>query len=476
MGSPQAPQRVRSWPLVEPTGRRLAVRPPGFPERDLGAFALERPRSSAASALDDWSLRSRSLHFKVLLGALFAWQVFPAAADSLLGNKPPISNELIDRYSPSATASQIQLIGFFVVCIVVIKILLSFGEEILNGNVPLVLLASLPPVVMIGSRLDFWNSGAGIDRIALILASLYIGIVLAVGALRPPLSSLSVLAWIAFWTATLSIVFAFLKPTSSLMLTTDGSSSPISKDLFGVTVLCGPFNHGNTLGVMLACSLPALLLVPPHRRAMMAVPILWALFWSQSRTALISVAVCILVAGVLRKLGERDRSIAAVAISMGLIVATIVLPFAYAGTSAFTYRGELWAFVLGQWKASPIFGLGFGWFSQPYLTAVPIDATITQGHNLWVHSLVTGGLAFASTVFLFLAGVSVRCGLWLRHGQYFPALFFATVLTEAFTEVPLGFGDRWNFVYFVMLPLLVVLLGSTNMSQLREPQVPSVTR
>lgn len=391
--------------------------------------------------------RSRDLHAKWLILASYAWTVFPTAVESLVGNKPPSGLDQV--FNPSRMGSFVSLLSLMALIAVVLKIIMTFGGRLPTRGLLGFYIAILPGVVVFGSRIGFGTSG-------LSKSTMYLALVFAVWVLRPAFKSLSMVAWLGAVTAVLSIGFALVYPESSLLQSRNGAQT---KDLFGLTVLTGPFNTGNALGMVMALSLPELKHLGSTTQKILAVPMIIALLWSQSRTALLAAVVATVLAVAIRAVPRREQWIVGAVLQILLVLGAVATPLYLAGSQAFTGRGLIWAYSLGAWHESPIYGLGFDWYGQRRLDVGPEGVTMTQGHNSFVHSLTTGGLLYVISLLAFLAVLIVRSAEWRRVGQRMPYALTTTILVVAVAEVPLGFGDRWGYSTFATLPLLIIILG-----------------
>jgi putative inorganic carbon (hco3(-)) transporter len=160
----------------------------------------------------------------------------------------------------------------------------------------------------------------------------------------------------------------------------------------------GFLNDPNDLAQILLIALPLIFVAWDKRRgiankAFVLVPaslLLWAIYLTHSRGALIALAVLTLMA-TRRRIGTT----ASVVLIVALIVSMLVLDFTGGrGISAVegSDRIEAWAHGLGMFKSAPLFGIGFGSFT---------DLNDITAHNSFVLCLAELGLV-GSTIWVAL--------------------------------------------------------------------------
>ncbi|MDR0958970.1 MAG: O-antigen ligase family protein [Propionibacteriaceae bacterium] len=205
--------------------------------------------------------------------------------------------------------------------------------------------------------------------------------------------------WLTVATAVLSLVLG-LQGSGMASLWEYGNE----KTLIGSSALAGPFQHPNSLGVILAVGLPCVVTIerPRLRAAGLAISA-FALVWSGSRTSMFACLVGLVVAALC--LTPQFRRWLP-AIIMGLLAGTASLPFLGLNDSAFTGRGYIWRVTLeamsGQWIHGPfgnwMLGVGEYVFLQQGIISRLINFIPVTGHSFLFTIMVQYGLVVAAVV------------------------------------------------------------------------------
>lgn len=296
----------------------------------------------------------------------------------------------------------------------------------------------------------------------------YPAVVLALLAVRP---HPRVLAWTAFlvWaTAAASLAVGWLLPEAGILREPDGSFRDAEKALVpDLGLLQGVFTSENNLALFVALGLPLAVAVG-HRvlAAAMIATVFAAVVWSSSRGgALVAGASVLTWVGCVHLVNRwpdltlRVRKAPLLGLLLAYLVA-LVLPVLPWDDEAFSERGLIWTRSLRAWgEGGLVPGLGSDWYSQVAASGVsPLNDAAYHGHNMFVHSAVTGGLVLLG-VLMFSALVVTDRVLRLPP-SVLPVAVALTVGVAAggLLEVVLAFPDRHLFWTVSVVPL-VVLLG-----------------
>lgn len=325
---------------------------------------------------------------------------------------------------------------------------------------------------------DYLNS----DSPDLVSSAAYLTCAVGLWLTRPSLRS----GWIiAVLTAGLSLF--------SITLAVSGSARGVVADTgvqegAGLTpfpnLLAGPFLQANLLGLALAIGFPFIWLVRrlAVRVVLMGV-VLVALVWTASQTAEVTVVAGLAVVAARRLSGDRHRpglSVKIVAlIGVALLVAT---PFLVSDPNAFTGRGKIWMAALGHVPESLWFGHGTDWFSVYVKQVNDIGRFGFHGHNLLVHTLVTGGVVGVIAVtLLFYSGWVAASRAWMS--TYVPVAFVVSCFYLYWLEGSLRLPRGDAAILWLPLALVVFSMEGDEHSgspdgrepELVLPGLPSTT-
>lgn len=342
------------------------------------------------------------------------------------------------------------------------------------------LLAFLAP--WLGITLGGFLAGGGTGPTIL----LYPALAMAVWVNRPhPKTLLGALGVMTALTAAGSVALAVLVP--DLGLTTRGTYALDPKALIGGKLLSGPFQHPNTLGIVLALGLPTIMFIQGRfaRRLAYAVTI-FALAWSASRTSMTAAAVSLVVVSAFNLAPSLGRFLGGFSVLTATATA-IALPLSITSLAEYSGRGLIWSGSLQWWQERPWFGYGPGFYASGAQTATNLGRTAFSGHNEFVHVLATGGIASAAGVAVLLLCCSIVGIRQARRGSVALMAFTATLATLFVLEVPTDFQTAAQVGYAAWLPLAALLLGGFTHGRaaadakegpkggLRTPEPPLVT-
>jgi len=252
-------------------------------------------------------------------------------------------------------------------------------------------------------------------------------------------------------------------PDAGILRESDGSERISDKEtLPGLGLLQGMFTSENNLAQYLVLGIPAVAMV---RSLWVRIPLLaatvFAVYWTSSRGALITLAVVAVVAVTLWALLQFDRRRVASVLSravIGLALAIAAwLPLQYWPDDAFTARALIWNGSLHEWLTfSPVTGFGSTWYTDIGKTATSaLNTAAYHAHNEFVQLGVTGGLVLVVLAALWYGTVAWR--ITVPHKSYLvPAVsVLVATLVSGFLEVPIGFVDRSAFWVVSIVPLVL---------------------
>lgn len=170
--------------------------------------------------------------------------------------------------------------------------------------------------------------------------------------------------------------------------------------LSNMNPLAAMFDHSNTLGMAMALVFPFALLGSRRRtRLFSATMVVSGLLWSDSRSAMIALLVSLVSVLVFRYAHHDVFLFRGGCIALGLLI--VGLPILSNDSSQFSGRGEIWSASLGAVRGSVWLGLGRHWYETGSGEFLAGGAT-SSGHNLFVSSLVTGGMFYLVSVIVVL--------------------------------------------------------------------------
>lgn len=225
---------------------------------------------------------------------------------------------------------------------------------------------------------------------------------LAVWLASPPITVLATSGYVTVVVAAGSLIWGLVAPGLAALPTVAGS-----KALFQ-GLLAGPFIHSNLFGMALVLGLPFVLMIDrAWFRRIGVVAVVAALVWSAARTSQGAAAALLLVHLMMRR-APRSLPIAAKA-TLALGAALVVfVPLATSDPDAFTQRGRIWMRGFSYWQEQPVLGWGSTFFSRLMRQVNDVGRWAFHGHNLFVNTLVVGGLLTVVAVAALLALAAIR--------------------------------------------------------------------
>lgn len=283
---------------------------------------------------------------------------------------------------------------------------------------------------------------------------------IALWRLNAKLQDLIPVAWLTGLTATMALAMGVFIPARGLLHGSSGALATADKALLGDTLLAGPFNHSNELGLVLALGFPAILLLRGKRaRLLIFALVALALVWSASRGSLAAVAVSMVAVWVLSgfKVGSARASLA---FFLAIAAATVVayIPLTTDTLDAYSDRGQIWRASLEAWAESPAFGNGYSWYGDIGKLANSMTAVSFNGHNLFVHIMVTGGVVLLLVMITLSLRVITVAAAAAKGGELFPFAYLVSFFLVAALEVPTRFRDVDPYLWVCVVPLVVIAM------------------
>lgn len=257
-------------------------------------------------------------------------------------------------------------------------------------------------------------------------------------SLKPMIEWFRVVALFGAIVATACMIMSYLTPHVAFMVSELGNLQGAYKSSSGRGLLAGPFDNSNTLGIVLATTIPFVFLWKTYsQRLIIVLPMLVALWMAFSRTALIA-ALVVLVLGLIlhdRRVSQRFKRGVALA---GIVVAgtlQVILPFMISDLTFFTGRGGVWIADTAAWRRHPWFGNGEEW----HVGQDGVQAGITYFGQTSSHNTALGWLTFGGILY-FLCCVIVTLLLiriswkYMLASQWVPVLFVVATLIVGISE------------------------------------------
>ncbi len=396
-------------------------------------------RSWLAGALDQGAVL-------VLLAGLAS--IGPTLAKSLLAPKyrAQVGDQLVG--SPVATAAQR---GFNLLLLVVCVAIFVSRLRALPVDRKGALMVMLAPWAYLVARDVYLGTQPKVATY------LYAAVVLALWAVRPPIEKLYVVVVMIIIATVLSLALGVLIPAKGIFTNEAGLAIAPEKQILPWGILVGIFANGNALGQFLVLGLPAVAFV---RRAWPRVLIVamvgFSLVWTSSRSSLIAIVIVLLAFGLLAAVAPVGRKPIAIAILAATFLSALLLPYTAKSDAAFTNRGYIWKMSRQYWSEHPFIGLGSTWYNSiaEYVNSLPVTAF--NGHNLFIHSLVTGGVLLLALMVVMFVMVMVRAVQWADRGVAYPVVFMASLLVSSTLEVSFGFVDRGVMLLVTIVPMAVI--------------------
>lgn len=295
-------------------------------------------------------------------------------------------------------------------------------------------------------------------------------VAIALWRLNAKLEDLVPVAWLTGLTATVALLMGLLLPSRGLLHGSSGHLSTADKAIIGDTLLAGPFNHSNQLGVVLALGLPAVLLLSNKKaRFWITAATVLALAWSASRGSLVAVAVGIVAVFLVSMFDVAGRRALARLVVIACAAVVVYVPLTTDTLAAYSDRGQIWRASLAGWEESPLFGKGYVWYSAMATVRNDLTEVAFNGHNLFVHAAVTGGIALLLALVLLCLRMASVSGSVAGEGKFFAMAYSVGFFAIAVLEVPSRFRDLDPTAWVSLLPLAVLLMQNPVASGLKSP-------
>lgn len=428
-----------------------------------------KPTSSTTSPLDNWrgGPAVRTTNVVLLVVVLCALRaIVPSGLNYLqlphfvhTGGGPEVRSSA-SRYATLALT--VALLGYCAL-------------KLLSTRLPLRIFEPLPLALLSAFALDFARAGThtSTHAVELVAGSLLIAVLSMFGTSDTHLSAIGA---VGVGVAAYSIALALLDPAHAFMPRFDKQTFQFVAQLTGSRQLAGPFSHSNELGIAMAMSLPLVMSWRGRVRVTSVALLVTACVLSQSRTALIAVALCFLYLVLWRALPKGGRRAAAYGVVGAAAIFVVAVPLGFALTSSdLSGRAEVWRDGIAAWRehGAPLFGIGPYWSSRVgQLTPSGLVRT-SSGHNLFVQWLVVGGYAQAAlgTILIFVAcRKAVRSDLpraLPRSSAFMLTLVF--ISTTEYCAVPSIASEL-----FASVMLVVVIILFANREPSRAAPAPTI--
>lgn len=304
------------------------------------------------------------------------------------------------------------------------------------------------------------SSLAGYSAIPVNAAALPI-VVFALWILNAKIADLRTVAWLTGATAVIALAMGALAPAQGLLHGQSGLVSTADKAIIGETLLAGPFNHSNQLGVVLALGLPAIFLLGKTRHKVLIFLLTsLALAWSSSRGSLLAVAAFMFcVWWVSRfKSNPTTRRVWSVLLALPAIAMVAYLPLTTDTYAAYSERGQIWLGSLAAWNESPMFGYGYAWYSEIAKYVNDLIAVAFNGHNLFVHAMVTGGLVLVAVLAVIVIRLMRVASAESGSKNYFALAYTISFFMISILEVPTRWRDIDPQFWVAVIPVAVLVM------------------
>jgi hypothetical protein len=277
---------------------------------------------------------------------------------------------------------------------------------------------------------------------------------LAIIALQPTIEDLKVIGGIGVALALIAVLFALFLPQYAYM--PDGWNQ---KFLPGMPALAGPLNHSNSLGVFLALSAPFIHFFARNWiRWASLVLVVGVVVMSASRTALLALGAALVVFLLCKLWPEMSRLTAGLSFAVaGACVVTV--PLMTQDADAYSGRGVVWAWALGQFHKVRqfVWGVSAAWPGHPTRQGSE-GAPAFSAHNLFVQWLFVGGLA------LIVLGIAVFAAYAVRVARMSPGTvpfiassYLVILLASSVFEFIVVLTPGSPFFMTTVVPLVSVL-------------------
>jgi hypothetical protein len=293
-------------------------------------------------------------------------------------------------------------------------------------------------------------------------------LILAIWALRPPMQRLALLGWLVGLTSVLSVGMAIVMPDKGIFSAVGGALIAPDKQILPWGILIGPFTDGNNLGQFLALGLPAIGLIKmPAWRFLLATVTMFAVVFSSSRSSLAAIAASALVALVLVMTPKSLRGVVAGTLMLVAAATTVLLPLTTHSDQAFTNRGFIWRVSLQMWHGDPFVGLGSNYYDTIGQYANALGGNAFHGHNQFVQTLITGGVAYLLLTASMLLALGVAAARLAAQERSFGAVYLVAFFVSCTVEVSFGIVDRGFLFAVTALPMAFIAFSEDRPGPLR---------
>lgn len=414
-----------------------------------GGRARERTRDLPTATVDGRSPAARALTYGLLLVLWAACLASPVA--QTLTTSRRVAVEGVQTPVAQAVSDALN-IAFYIPAVVAVLVLVFRVVSVRNDVVPLVVVI-LPWLWII---VDQYARGAKASWVVV----LPMGVALTFWAINARVSDLKLYALLAAAITGTTMALTTVAPTLMYMPQTFDAAS--DKTLTGLPLLAGFFSHPNINGLFLVLALPLThLFARWYLRWLTAGVLLTAIVWSSSRTALFAAAVWLVVMLLDLVLRASLRRVLQV-FFVALVVAVVVVPLTTTDPEAYTERGAIWQFNLAQLHGMQwLVGLGHTWYVDNYpLLRDALSTAAGHGHNVFVTSVVTGGLVLAALIGVVLLHTG-RIASGLPRRESVAAMAFLCVLAAASITESVWRTEAPDTLFASMLvPLFVIATQS----------------
>jgi len=387
----------------------------------------------------------------VLIGIIWSAVVLPRLVQSLTAPKHSTSvNETIPYSRYTAALSHLLTLVLLGWCAVII------GRRLANlpSDRRTVLVLLLAPWFYLVTR-DVY---AGVHFHLQDLE--YPMIVLALWALRPPLTKLVLLGYLSAVLTVVSLLMGAFLPSKGIYHALNGDLVNPDKKLFSSGNLIGPLTSENNLGQVLVLGLPFIALA--RNRLLRVVVVLltvFAVLWTASRSSIAALAIGGIIALVLQIRPRRFRLFAASVLLLTAACVMVAIPVSTSDGPEFSNRGYIWIASLRAWSQHRIFGLGTQWYAGLARYEEGLGGKAFHGHNTFVHMAVIGGAVMILMLAAIAAIAIVSAVRWAGSGVTFPAVLLGTFFVSATLELTFAFYDRDFLLAVTVLPLALILFA-----------------
>ena len=297
-------------------------------------------------------------------------------------------------------------------------------------------------------------------------------------------SCLSSVGWCAGALYVYCFIFGLLAPSHAFFTGENGAIGESTKAFIGHDQLAGVYGHSNTLGIVIALTLPTVCAIRSRRVAVLLLGLgVFDLLWTASRTALIASSLSLAVVA-LAKSAPRHRVLVMRLSSIAAAALVVLLPLLTKDPAAFTRRGAIWIASIGRWHDAWAVGRGADWYARIAQVANDLGPDATSGHNLFVTWMTTGGTiaCFLGAGALFEAGRRITSpigsdGRDRRFVQYWIFLCFLILsATEYMWVISVRQDAFFASVFLISLVLRTSCAGSTRIPGALTDELPSRRR